>query len=455
MEIVDEPIALSLGTIPPSHLSYITSTVQRLQRLSPRYQLIMVQWGDNTTFTFNSSNPPGTPATTAAPTTGAFSFGGATNSSTPTAPSPSGFSSFGANPSAGGLFGGNGPAPSGGFFGNTSTAPAFSSGGLFSFNTGTPTGPQQQQQLQLPQIPAQAALQAHINVTAQNEQNRVLTKLQKINDAYHSGSVVGDDPESKSHCFSTVSVFNPATSQEIQFQTALLQSTGGGSGSGGGANYIPAKPPQISETDWRLACVRAPSGYVPVALVGAEQLAARVVSHQEHITVQEKEMSTLQATAMILEQRMVTTRRQVKVLAQRNQELLHRLLHIVKHVEVARCFNVSLQPAELDALKRIRHLKNVVLEGTVAPAVMQLMEDANQTCVHYNQQPMLQQHDMGLQQELPSEEVQQQWMHIMKEHRSKLTHHTTMMQKDHHELQLIRDRVQATDATVKKYVTGL
>ena len=153
--------------------------------------MVNVTWGPNTV------HPIGTPAP--APSTAPFgapspapaplAFGASSTSTFGTpAPAPAGGGLFGTPapaPAGGGLFGSPTPAPAGGgFFGAPAPAPTTNlfgapspapSGNLFGAPAPSSFGMSstQQQQQQQQQIPAQAALQAHLDASARQEAERL------------------------------------------------------------------------------------------------------------------------------------------------------------------------------------------------------------------------------------------------------------------------------------------
>lgn len=311
---------------------------------------------------------------------------------------------------------------------------------------GTPTAAPQQQQPTQPQIPAHAALQAHMDVSARNEQNRILNRMHKIHEAYTTGPTtdVNKDDNTPSHCFSTV-LYNPATAQQQQFQAAM-QSTGFRQEALLAAQ---PQPPQISDSDWQLHCVRNPdpTRYVPFAVVGAENLAARALSHQQQsVALGDRELAAIQQSAELVQQRAVTVQRQLAALRHKHEEQRKRLLQVMKHVEVARCFNMPLQRAELDAVQRMRQLQRAVVEGQMVPAVARLADYNASSSTAITATTTLQQqhrHPEEADDAVPSPPVQREWMNVMKEHRTKLTALTNAVQPDQRDLRLIRERVVA------------
>ena len=230
----------------------------------------MVSWGANQVFTLpGASNlgPGGAPTQL---------FG----SPTPAATSGSLFGAPYSAPS-GGLFGSPAPtpassgsvlwsAPSSGLFGNApssstsgslfgTSAPAVSSG---YYGTLVPT-------TQHPQIPAQAALQAHMEASARQEAAKLQQSLEILHKSY-AGTSHAEEESSPFVCI----VYNDMNPEQLQWYFAHSQT---------GSQPVPPKPPQVSEKDWLEAVVRNPDAslYIPIALVGAEALQARLGWQQE------------------------------------------------------------------------------------------------------------------------------------------------------------------------------
>jgi Nucleoporin complex subunit 54 len=421
----------------------------------------MVTWGTDTVRHFNTStttpapssgfsfaSPQPAPGASAAPSTGGLfgaapspaaggAFGFAPAAPT-TATSPFSFASAAAS-SSGGIFGAA-PAP-GSIFG----APA---GGGGIFGTAAPTAFQQPQQLP-PQEPADAALQAHIDASNRNEEARVRHRMQKTHFAYTTGTEVTADEGS--HCFS-IPLYNPVTAQERQFQAAYSSAVNVYSNDDHSKRqlFVPPRPPQISQADWDDACVRNPDAYnfMPVAVVGAESLKARAVLQQSQANAIVAHISKLTEVVDDWSRRLVTVQQQLNA-AKRTHALQRvQLLKVLKHVEVARCFNLPLQPKEMEAKNCILHLNNEILQGKIEPSLARVTNaTANaQSSLAATMQSAFTRHEGAR----PSVEQQRQWMHILKQHRATLTKMTETTKADQQDLHLIRDRISTTAVLHKR-----
>ena len=427
----------------------------------------MVTWGTNTVhqlgapasgFAFGSQTPApssafgSAPSNTPAPSTGSgFSFGS-------TAPAPSGGGLFGSPAPApsGGLFGapaapspGGGlfgaPAPSGGgLFGST---PAPSGGGLFG-STPAPSGglfgtapapgafgsfgTQQPQQQQQPQLPAQAALQAHIDASARQEQARIQSALTKIHQAYTGTQPAGE----KSSPFVTM-VYSPANAEYQQFQHFHGMGVVGGNPS---RPVAPPRPPQVSENDWEQTVVRNPNyqQYMPHALVGAEQLQGRLGYQQERANSVVNQLKQLEECRETLEKRHDSVKAQLVAVEQRQIRQRQKLLDIMQRVEVFRCYNNPLQPDEIKAMQKTADLyqkaeslassmrtlqqisKEKVQEGAALPDHRQALVEANQ--------------------KIPDES---QLKEVLTEHRDEISKLVETVQTDLRDLDLIKKRLES------------
>jgi Nucleoporin complex subunit 54 len=247
-----------------------------------------------------------------------------------------GSSAFGA-PSSGGMFGGSG-------FG----APATS---LF--------GAQQQQQQQppQPQVPAQAALQAHMEAINAAETQKIKAELSKLY-AIYTGEVTPSTPSDAKKNFVSI-VYNDMTQEQRQ-----LQWLHGMGSSGNVMPMAPPKPPQVSEEDWYKAVVHNPDpmNYMPVALVGADALSARLAWQQERASQLAKDAATIQNSHETAKALYEQAYRRIEQLQRDHANNRRRLLIIMRKVEVVRCMNLPLQPAEVVALGQLRDMSLKVQE---------------------------------------------------------------------------------------------
>jgi len=264
-------------------------------------------------------------------------------------PAPAGGGMFGAPaPATGGLFGAPAPA-GGGMFG----APAPATGGLFgapapapSSLFGTPTPAPQQYQ-----IPAQAALQAHADASARQEAAKIQSSLESLYNSYNGVS----NSSSESSPFVSI-VYNDMTPEQLQWHFAHSQA---------GSLAIPPKPPQVSEKDWLNAVVRNPNPtlYLPMALVGAEALQARLGWQQERAHSLHQGVELLEATRASVEQRVQQYKEELAALVRIHMGLNRRLLETMRKVEIVRCMNIPFQDEEINAMERLvamrRHIEQV------------------------------------------------------------------------------------------------
>lgn len=402
---------------------------------------------------FGSSTPTPAPPTITNASSGGGLFGSSSffGAATP-APLSSSGGLFGttpattnntnSNPSS--LFGG-----SSSLFGNTTNPSSGSS--LFGSPAPTFQQPQQLQQ-QPPQIPAHAALQAHMNAYARNEEARVMQRMQTIYQTYTGTSVATDG---KSHCFS-IPLYNPITEQQRQIQEAMstiVMTTNQQGFMVSSALVAPPKPPQICEEDWKLACIRNPDAnhFIPTAVVGADSLLARAILHQQQCNTVQQHLTKIQEAMDHIQQRHGEMTRLLESATEQHQKQCTRLLKIMKAVEVGRCFNIPLQPAEMEAFQRIRNLKYGIIEEQLVPEVLKLTnpQQQDQPPLSNNNKPerlLLNHSETQSKISIPLEQ-QQMWMTILKEHRSQLGTLTNAIQKEQEDLQLLHDRVIGTTTT--------
>lgn len=269
------------------------------------------------------------------------------------APSTSGFftSPAPAPTTGGGLFGGGAfaPAPasgtSGGFFGAGQAA-----GGLFGQPSPWQQQSQQQPQQQQQQVPAQAALQAHIDASARQEADRVRSALEKIHGAYTG--MPGHEIQ-KTQKF--VSIHYTDITPEHR-QLLWLHSLGTGGISEGLSQLVaPPKPPHVSEEDWYRAVVNNPdpANLMPMALVGAEALQARLSWQQNRATEMARHAEMLQKTLDTVQQHSEGAQNEIQRMMHNYEGLKLVMLDKMRKVELARCMNQPLQPDEAKVMERL------------------------------------------------------------------------------------------------------
>jgi nuclear pore complex protein Nup54 len=257
---------------------------------------------------------------------------------------------FGSAPApASGLFG---SAPStGGLFGNLT--PAASSFGSFSSSTPYGSTPSWQQHQQQPQVPAQAALQAHLDASARQEAERVRSALEKVHGAY--AGMPSQDSQ-KTQKFVSIQ-YTDITPEHRQLQ--WLHSLGTGGASDGLSQLVaPPKPPHVSEEEWYRAVVNNPdpSNLMPMALVGAEALQARLSWQQSRATELARHADVVQKTLDTVQQHTERVQAEIQRMMHTYDGLKLRILQTMRKVELARCMNQPLQPDEIKIMERMFQL---------------------------------------------------------------------------------------------------
>jgi Nucleoporin complex subunit 54 len=218
----------------------------------------------------------------------------------------------------------------------------------------------------------------------------------------------------------------------------LLQS----GATGGHAQLLaPPRPPQISEADWNRACIRNPDpkNRVPTAIVGADSLQARAALQQERAAGLDRHTAVVRESVDALQNRQTVLKARLEYLKQTHQKQRSRLLKVMKYVEVTRCFNLQLLGTEREAQQRLEHVKHNVIERELVPSVSRLVADPARLAVPNSGTAHQQQAS-----QIPDEQ-QKQWMKVMAEHRKNLGALTIRAKKEHRDLQLIRDRILASE----------
>eukprot|EP00339_Tiarina_fusa_P018560 CAMPEP_0117024980 /NCGR_PEP_ID=MMETSP0472-20121206/18502_1 /TAXON_ID=693140 ORGANISM="Tiarina fusus, Strain LIS" /NCGR_SAMPLE_ID=MMETSP0472 /ASSEMBLY_ACC=CAM_ASM_000603 /LENGTH=404 /DNA_ID=CAMNT_0004731575 /DNA_START=32 /DNA_END=1246 /DNA_ORIENTATION=- len=392
-----------------------------------------VTWGQNTVHTFGA---PGAPApsgsifgSTSTPAASAGLFG----SPAPTAPSgglfgtpapapaPSSGGLFGtpsSAPAPGGFFGTPSPAPLGFGIGVPSPAPSFGAPPAFGASSSmfgnTSTTPQQRQQ----QIPAQAALQAHMDASARQEAERVRAELERLHVAYNGGTT-GINTESK---FVAI-VYNDVTPAQRQQHWIHAMGRGG---------YMMAPPPPlgVSEKEWQNAVVNNPDpeNYMPMALPGGVALQARVSWQQDSAKKLAENALVLQRSLTTLKDRSTRAKQDVEEKARRHAVLRKRVLDLMRRVELARCMNQQIQEDEIKAIQRLRMILKEVdsVKGTLTS-----LQDKARTQTAAVARSM---EAVGI----PDKTM---LLNVLKEQRQKLENLSLVTKSDVRDVQLIQERI--------------
>jgi Nucleoporin complex subunit 54 len=289
-----------------------------------------------------------------------------------------------------------------------------------------------------PQVAVEVALQGYHESIARQEQARVTAALQRIQALYAggtSGLVDSDTP------FSFVALlYNPLTPQMRQLQWGQGMFTGVAP-PGAQSPYtrhpqpiLPPRPPMVAEADWLRAVVNNPdpTEYMPVAVVGAPALLARLSGQQEQAQVLQKQGQGLGRSLTALQQRNHESRIRQATLQYQRQHA--RLLDLMAKVEVLRSLNRPLHKEEAQAqdrlvllrreserLQTLLHSLKSILEAQPPPQVKLCPDDVT-----------------GI---IPTPA---QLKHAVKEHRTTLATLTGTLETNVLDVHLMRERVSAT-----------
>lgn len=253
--------------------------------------------------------------------------------------------------------------------------------------------------------------------------------FQKLQEAYTDGP----SRDNKSHPLCTV-VYDPASEQHRQLKAIGNSLYYQANGTGGNIVELP-NPPQLTRDDWNLACIRnpAPETHVPQVMVGAGQLQARGLSHQQ----QSQQLFGVQLVQLreardMLVQRQLALSNHLEVLKRRNADLKLILLRVLKYVHVFRCFQQPLQRDEANASERLIELQRQLL--AIKPPSVETCFDAEGLAAF----------------EATRVQNEEKWIALVKETRAELTKITAMLQEDDRELKLIHKRVVDDVATSQR-----
>mmetsp|Transcript_13611 Transcript_13611/g.21253 ORF Transcript_13611/g.21253 Transcript_13611/m.21253 type:complete len:400 (+) Transcript_13611:1026-2225(+) len=246
---------------------------------------------------------------------------------------------------------------------STSTLPT---GGIkTAWHTGAATQPanaslaQQQQPQQ--QIPAHAAMQAHMDASARQEEARLMGEMEKLHAAY-AGAPPKDDSKEKTPFVSIL--YNDITPEQFTLQQSI----------GGNASVVPPpKPPSVSNKEWIDAVANNPDPnlYMPIAVAGADSLRARLGWQQERANGLAKGVSKLRAAHETIAKNSQRYRSDVKALTRTHAALRKQLVDIMRKVEVVRCMNIPLQQDEVIARQRLTALLKQVEQVASTLSIIQ------------------------------------------------------------------------------------
>jgi nuclear pore complex protein Nup54 len=203
--------------------------------------------------------------------------------------------------------------------------------------------------------------------------------------------------------------------------------------------FAPPRPPQVSGHDWKMAVVNNPDpqNYVPIPLIGATALQARVSWQQERAKETAGNAKSVQQYLEFVSNREANARQDLLEKGRKYMALRHHLLEIMTKVEVARSLNKPLQPDEMRAMQALQGLfQNVErLRNELATLQEQFK----------TQQKQLQKHRIGSATlSTLSTPQKDQLLSVLNEQRRKLTLMTDVAKKDLRDVDLVGQRVIAT-----------
>jgi len=193
--------------------------------------------------------------------------------------------------------------------------------------------------------PAQAALQAQMQAQQQQEIARIEFALSKIHKAYSSvpsdnNNIHSQTPNNTANetPFQQI-LYDPIEQHPHIFHHLSTSAT---------KAYLP-RPTHVSSQKWSeaLALNPDPNLLLPISLVGADALSTRVILQQEKAKTYKQHLSQLRNALQTLQESQVACHQRIQYYQQENEHTMHpKMLSCMKKVELLRCRNLPLQPAE-------------------------------------------------------------------------------------------------------------
>ena len=318
-----------------------------------------------TGFSFGS-----TPASAPAPSTGLF------GSSAPAAPTPStglfGSSAapapstglFGSNPapapvSGTGLFGSSTPAaaPTTSLFGSPAPAPMTS---LFGSTAATPGSTMPPFGSPNPQVTATNNQQTAA-IFAQQQEARQLAEAQRLEIALTKLHAAYNTTNPTTECRFQHIFYDPADANTIYQYTMM-----------GKRSHQPHVDPKV----WAEAEAYNPdhNSYIPVSVVGAEQLQSRVSSQQAKAIKLKETLQKLRTSIDGVNKGIVKSNAIAQTYKRDQECLMQQLLRTLRKVETLRCMNVPTQSGEREFREKLNQISREI--STVNIALKEVVKNA-------------------------------------------------------------------------------
>jgi Nucleoporin complex subunit 54 len=271
-----------------------------------------------------------------------------------------------------------------------------------------------------------------MNASALQEEHRLRVHFEKLYRAYTGTLEVPSDSGEPSKFVAIV--YNELSPEQVQQR--FLSGIGNT-----GQIPSPPRPLQVSEKEWVRAVIDNPdpTRYVPQPIIGAVALQSRVTWQQERSREYASHAKAVQANLDFIRRRVARAEQELHEKDCKYMALQQKLLQVMTKVELARCFNKTLQPDEYRASKRLVASLHQVEEMRAELASLQIkarsqiaalaQQGASGTAVPA--------HGM-------SKEMKHELLRVLSEQRQKLERTAKMAKGDLADMALIHERVVAT-----------
>jgi hypothetical protein len=217
--------------------------------------------------------------------------------------------------------------------------------------------------------PQQAALQAHMTASMNQETSRIEHQLSQLKAAF-SPFQLPTAPNQINTISRFQHIFYDPMTEAQKLERLALPS-------------YPPKPSHISDETWQMAltCNPDPENYIPVLVSSAEGLHSRIASQQSMMKLHEKYLSQISDKIRVRGDAVnQSIQYQIDEYNRKNIMIRQRLLRIMQKFEIARAKNIPLQPSEKEAFSNLRTLYQHSLQG------MKMVEVVKRQSTEYSRQ---------------------------------------------------------------------